>query len=69
MRVLIVHNYYQQAGGEDSVVANERAMLESHGHKTHSGPSATMSSPVRGARSRQPRERHIPVLPAIRLPG
>jgi hypothetical protein len=35
MRVLIVHNYYQQAGGEDSVVANERAMLESHGHKTH----------------------------------
>jgi glycosyltransferase involved in cell wall biosynthesis len=35
MRVLIVHNYYQQAGGEDSVVANERTMLESYGHKTH----------------------------------
>ena len=34
MRVLIVHNYYQQAGGEDSVVANECAMLESYGHET-----------------------------------
>ena len=31
--VLIVHNYYQQAGGEDSVVENEKAMLESNGHK------------------------------------
>lgn len=32
MRVLIVHNYYQQSGGEDAVVANERTLLESHGH-------------------------------------
>jgi glycosyltransferase involved in cell wall biosynthesis len=35
MRVLIIHNHYQQAGGEDSVVANERAMLENYGHETH----------------------------------
>ena len=31
-RVLIVHNYYQQAGGEDSVVANEKALLIQNGH-------------------------------------
>lgn len=28
MRVLVVHNYYQQAGGEDAVVAEEIALLE-----------------------------------------
>lgn len=32
-RILIVHNYYQIPGGEDSVVANEKKMLEDHGHK------------------------------------
>jgi glycosyltransferase involved in cell wall biosynthesis len=32
--VLIVHNYYQQTGGEDSVVANEKRLLEEHGHPT-----------------------------------
>lgn len=32
-RVLIVHNYYQVPGGEDSVVANEKKMLEDHGHE------------------------------------
>lgn len=31
--ILIVHNYYQIPGGEDSVVANEKKMLEDHGHK------------------------------------
>lgn len=31
--ILIVHNYYQIAGGEDVVVANEKKMLENHGHK------------------------------------
>ena len=34
MRVLIVHNSYQQAGGEDTVVANEHALLEKHGWDT-----------------------------------
>ena len=33
MRVLQVHNFYQQAGGEDVVVANERALLVDHGHE------------------------------------
>lgn len=31
--VLLVHNYYQIPGGEDTVVANEKAMMEEHGHK------------------------------------
>ena len=32
-RVMIVHNYYQIPGGEDTVVANEKKMLEKHGHE------------------------------------
>lgn len=32
--ILIVHIvYYQIPGGEDTVVANEKKMLEAHGHK------------------------------------
>ena len=31
--ILVVHNYYQIPGGEDTVVANEKKMLENHGHK------------------------------------
>lgn len=31
--ILIVHNYYQITGGEDTVIANEKKMLEDHGHK------------------------------------
>ena len=32
MKILFVHNTYQQAGGEDTVVAAEVALLKSHGH-------------------------------------
>ncbi len=32
-RVLIVHNYYQIPGGEDTVVANEKKLLEDNGHE------------------------------------
>ncbi len=32
MRILQVHNTYQQAGGEDAVVANEGALLSANGH-------------------------------------
>ena len=32
MKVLLVHNYYQQPGGEDVVYDQERKLLESHGH-------------------------------------
>lgn len=31
--ILIVHNFYQIPGGEDTVVANEKKMLEDYGHK------------------------------------
>lgn len=33
MKVLLVHNRYQQAGGEDAVVHAEAAMLRRHGHE------------------------------------
>jgi glycosyltransferase involved in cell wall biosynthesis len=32
MRILMVHNYYRQPGGEDEVFAAEAALLEQHGH-------------------------------------
>jgi len=32
MRVLMAHNYYQQAGGEDVVFAAEAELLRRHGH-------------------------------------
>lgn len=32
-KVLIVHNYYQLSGGEDTVVDNEKKLLEEHGHE------------------------------------
>lgn len=32
-KVLIVHNYYRIPGGEDTVVDNEKRMLEEHGHE------------------------------------
>ncbi len=32
MKILAVHNFYQQAGGEDQVFASETRMLESAGH-------------------------------------
>jgi glycosyltransferase involved in cell wall biosynthesis len=35
MRINILHNTYQQAGGEDSVVANEEMLLRKHGHEVH----------------------------------
>lgn len=34
-RVLVVHNQYQQRGGEDSVVEAEVALLRAHGHEVH----------------------------------
>lgn len=32
-RILVVHNYYQIPGGEDTVVANEIKLLQEHGHE------------------------------------
>jgi glycosyltransferase involved in cell wall biosynthesis len=36
MRILQIHNHYQQYGGEDAVVANEKALLEESGHTVES---------------------------------
>src|SRR5437773_765730 len=33
MKILVVHNYYKQAGGEDQCVAAEVEMLQAHGHE------------------------------------
>ncbi|HSL01099.1 MAG TPA: glycosyltransferase [Rubrobacteraceae bacterium] len=33
MKVLLIHNHYQQPGGEDQVFAAEAALLEAHGHQ------------------------------------
>jgi glycosyltransferase involved in cell wall biosynthesis len=33
MKVLVIHNAYQQRGGEDSVVESEIALLRQHGHE------------------------------------
>ncbi len=35
MKILMVHNYYQQRGGEDAVFDREVALLESQGHQVH----------------------------------
>ena len=32
-KILVIHNYYQISGGEDTVVANEKKLLEDHGHE------------------------------------
>jgi len=33
MKILLIHNYYQQSGGEDNVLDSERTLLEHHGHQ------------------------------------
>ncbi|ELR71634.1 glycosyl transferase, group 1 [Fulvivirga imtechensis AK7] len=35
MNILLIHNYYQQAGGEDYVFETEGKLLSRHGHAVH----------------------------------
>jgi len=49
MRILVVHNYYQQAGGEDEVFRAEVALLREHGHEVST--LTTENGPVHGLRS------------------
>ena len=49
MRILLVHNFYQQRGGEDLVYADEARLLESRGHEVvryslHNDAVASMST-------------------------
>ena len=51
MKVLLIHNYYQQAGGEDGVFLEEADLLEAHGHEVtryqlHNDQIATMKRAV-----------------------
>jgi glycosyltransferase involved in cell wall biosynthesis len=65
MRILIVHNRYQQAGGEDVVATNEHELLEKHGWETRlwcvtndriAGPWGKIATAVRASYSRPARE-------------
>lgn len=46
MKILQAHNFYQQAGGEDAVVAAERQLLEAHGH--HVIPYVVHNNAIKG---------------------
>ncbi|MEO0537416.1 MAG: glycosyltransferase [Cyanobacteria bacterium P01_A01_bin.123] len=35
MRILAIHNYYQQLGGEDTIFTTEADLLESYGHEVY----------------------------------
>ena len=35
MKILMVHNRYQQAGGEDKIALDEQALLAKNGHDVH----------------------------------
>ncbi|HRS96485.1 MAG TPA: glycosyl transferase, partial [Candidatus Latescibacteria bacterium] len=35
MNVVMLHNYYQQRGGEDVAVEQDVALLRAHGHTVH----------------------------------
>ena len=54
MRILLVHNYYQQAGGEDAVFLGEKAILERAGHQvmTYERNNAEISSDSIGKKLR-----------------
>ena len=46
MKVLFIHNFYQLAGGEDAVFANEVALLKNNGHEViiHTVDNATITN-------------------------
>ncbi|MEI9890294.1 MAG: glycosyltransferase family 4 protein [Caulobacteraceae bacterium] len=52
MKVLLVHNFYQQPGGEDAVVRQEEALLKAHGVEVvlHTVHSTSIQSPLDQAR-------------------
>lgn len=56
MKVLLVHNFYQQPGGEDLVYADEGRLLESRGHQVirywaHNDEVASLSRLTLGGRT------------------
>jgi glycosyltransferase involved in cell wall biosynthesis len=61
MRILSVHNFYQQPGGEDAVFAAEAALLAGHGHQVRQytrsnaeiGPKAGLATAIGTVWSRE----------------
>ena len=56
MRILLAHNFYQQTGGEDLVVADETRLLASRGHEVaryslHNDHVNSLSSLALGSRT------------------
>jgi len=50
MNLLILHNRYQQAGGEDTVVEAEAALLRGHGHRVNVEVAENAAIPPGGGR-------------------
>ena len=46
--ILLVHNFYQKPGGEDTVFYNEKKLLEENGHKviTYTRDNKEISSSI-----------------------
>jgi glycosyltransferase involved in cell wall biosynthesis len=66
LKILLVHNHYQQAGGEDTVVRAEQSMLEERGHDVAlleadnaeiSGPFSQLKTGVDAIYSRRGKKR------------
>jgi glycosyltransferase involved in cell wall biosynthesis len=56
LKILLVHNHYQQLGGEDLVVADEARLLESRGHEVvrytaHNDEVSSLSAVTLGQRT------------------
>jgi glycosyltransferase involved in cell wall biosynthesis len=71
MRVLIVHNRYQQTGGEDTVVTNEHALLNRQGWEVRlwsvsndviAGPLKKISTALRATYSQPAREQLVRII-------
>lgn len=64
MKILLAHNVYQQAGGEEAVVAAERALLQAHGHEVDLFTAS--NDAVHGLRSQIATALRVPYSPEIR---
>ena len=70
MKVLLLHNFYQQRGGEDLVYADEGRLLESRGHDVirytaHNDEVASLSALTLGSRTIWNREAYHDVRQVI----
>jgi glycosyltransferase involved in cell wall biosynthesis len=72
MRILQLHNYYQQPGGEDAVVAAEKDLLAQHGHAVellsanNDGITSVARAAAAGLNTIYSRQSHASVRQAIR---